>query len=130
MTATSDRQARLVDALANDGAKFTPGPWAFDELTYQAGVSHRGHLAGIQTPRLAMRGGITLGYVVDSTTEGEANAALIAAAPELFQELLALRRFIGVLIGNSDAHFPSEAHFQRALDLSHSADEALKKAVR
>ena len=68
--------------------KHTPGPWHVDLDDHEADIhSDFGMVAK------------TMGHGKEQDDEGRANAILVAAAPELLDELIEQDKFLGVLAG-------------------------------
>lgn len=71
--------------------KWTPGPWFIDTAPRMASLSVRA--AGRPIASIWCREGGGFRVTKESQFEGEANARLIAAAPELYEALEAFRPF-------------------------------------
>jgi hypothetical protein len=94
-------------------AKHTPGPWAVDrDLNIYAG-----------RPMFGTREAIADTYGTNKLSECDANARLIAAAPELLDALRRTRKrlYDGMIILGSSPEFAAEG--------CHEADAAIAKAT-
>lgn len=95
--------------------KFTPGPW----------TTHAEDLRGGRYYVVAMPTDESWDSIdLREDENGEANAALIAAAPELYEALRELRTFVGEVVLRSPVYDETPAMRAR-LDM---ADAALAKA--
>jgi hypothetical protein len=85
-------------------ARHTPGPWRncgqYDKLRDEVGATGKA-IAVVWTRRAA--DGLQRRGETDADAEGEANARLIAAAPDLLEALQGLLRFAGCS-GADDNH--------------------------
>jgi hypothetical protein len=102
--------------------KFTPGPWVVDESRHEGSVNrlepfrHIGMVSGFQ-------------YDAGSRAENEANAKLIAAAPDLYVALTEARQVIAtaLAVGAPD-WFDSAAKIAQHATVK-KIDAAIQKAT-
>ena len=99
--------------------KWTPGPWQYDELDFNRDdelcCGAVGALSGMQFIVAEVE---FLGE--DDSFEPIANGHLIAAAPELYESLEALRKWAFDFAAENDGHVPT--------DLAADVEYALAKA--
>jgi len=106
-----------------ENTKFTPGPW----FAVNCGTKKE-PMMSVKAARIAGQPPlheVAICATGDSPQEMEnANAHLIAAAPEIFASLSAMR----AKIGDVAAQFPSTISLHKVEDLMEQADAALRKA--
>jgi len=113
--------------------KFTPGPWAWSEDKWNGGWS--GLYAEDETPVVVPQslndgddGAAWFASVDDAGEEGltDANRALIAAAPELYESLTTLLLIVGL---TAFKHESQRAVLQEAVDGAYRALSLANKEV-
>jgi len=111
-------------------AKHTPGPWRIQDL--QPAIRAGNCKAGPDGTRFRVYGDTTLWLDVVADSDGfvfgenEANARLIAAAPELLEALIEERR-VRLLGQESEVHWESMRDLRRAS--AADTDAAIAKAT-